>query len=272
MNQDRRNFIKTAVSASAALGVLGSSDTFAAARSFEFPTEAQEYYELRSYRLKPDAPRALIDLYLEKAFIPALNARGIKNVGVFTEPDAKDGPALWVLISHANVQSVVAVTSTLNLDSSVQSAGADYFRNVGPSNPAFDRIDSWLLLAFAGLPRMTPPAIATERKARIYELRTYESFSELTALKKVDMFNAGEIGVMQDVNLGPVFFGQALIGRDLPHLTYMLSSPDRETLKRSWSAFGKHPKWIAMKEDPQYADTVSKITSRMLEPTAYSQL
>ena len=98
------------------------------------------------------------------------------------------------------------------------------------------------------------------------------SFSELKALKKVAMFNAGEIGVMQELNLSPVFYGQALVGRDLPHLTYMLCSPDMETHKKNWAAFGVHPTWVRLKNDPQYADTVSKITSRFLVPAAYSQI
>ena len=273
MNLARRDFIKTTMTASAAAVAFGSSaKSHAATAPAGSPGGSREYYEIRSYRLKPDAPHALLDSYLEKAFIPALNRKGIKTVGVFTEPEAKDGPAIWVLIPHSNLESVAAVAGDLNADPSVREAGADYLMSPGLKNPAFDRVDSWLLVAFQGLPQMAVPAFARTGESRVYELRTYESFSEVTALKKVEMFNAGEIGVMQELNMSPVFYGQALIGRDLPHLTYMLSSPDRETLAKSWSAFGKHPVWNKLKNDPQYADTVSKITSRMLKPTSYSQL
>ena len=82
----------------------------------------------------------------------------------------------------------------------------------------------------------------------------------------------GDIGVMQEVDLSPVFYGEALMGRDLPHLTYMLCSPDMETHKRNWEGFLAHPTWVRLKNDPQYADTVSHITSRFLEPAAYSQI
>ena len=77
---------------------------------------------------------------------------------------------------------------------------------------------------------------------------------------------------MREVGLGPVFYGQALIGRDLPHLTYMLSAEDREAHKKHWGAFGQHATWKKMNGDPQYKDTVSKITSRFLVPTGYSQI
>jgi hypothetical protein len=158
------------------------------------------------------------------------------------------------------------------VDPAVQRAGAEYLRSPTKAEPAFDRVDSWLLLAFAGLPRLAVPALARDKKPRIFEMRTYESFSELKALKKVEMFNAGEIGAMQEVHLSPVFYGQVLVGRDMPELTYMLCSPDLETHKRSWAAFGAHPVWVKLKNDPQYADTVSRITSRFLVPAAFSQI
>jgi hypothetical protein len=77
---------------------------------------------------------------------------------------------------------------------------------------------------------------------------------------------------MQEVNLSPVFYGQALVGRDLPHLTYMLCSADMATHKKNWNAFLAHPVWTGLKNDPQYADTVQKITSRFLIPAAFSQI
>jgi len=266
---NRREFLKTslAVSATAALSGAPASALEAGAAA-----PGRDYYELRAYRLKAGAPHALLDAYLEKALIPALNARGIAAVGVFTEPEAKDGAAVWVLIPHASLDSVAGVTASLNADPAVQAAGAEYLRSPTAAQPAFDRIDSWLMLAFAGLPRLAVPALARDGKPRIFEMRTYESFSELKALKKVDMFNAGEIGVMQELNLSPVFYGQVLLGRDMPELTYMLCSPDIETHKKNWAAFGLHPTWVRLKNDPQYADTVSHITSRFLVPAAFSQI
>ena len=62
------------------------------------------------------------------------------------------------------------------------------------------------------------------------------------------------------------------MGRDLPHLTYMLCSADMAAHKKNWEAFLAHPMWIRLKNDPQYADTVQKITSRFLVPAAFSQI
>jgi hypothetical protein len=262
----RREFLKTSlVATTAALTGLPAA-------AAESTGNARDYLELRCYRLRPGASHTLLDAYLENALIPALNARGIRAVGVFTEPEAKDGPAVWVLLPHASLESVASVTAALNADPAVQAAGAEYLHAPTKANPAFDRLDSWLLLAFAGMPQLAVPALARDRQARIFELRIYESHSELAALNKVAMFNAGEIELMQQLNLSPVFYGQALTGRDLPHLSYLLCSPDRATHQKNWSAFGQHPVWLKLRNDPQYADNVSKVTSRFLVPAAFSQI
>jgi hypothetical protein len=266
---DRREFLKTSLAATAttALAVGPAS----AAEAAGAPA-GRDYLELRAYRLKAGASHALLDSYLAKALIPALNARGIAAVGVFTEPDAKDGAAVWVLIPHASLESVASVTASLNADPAVLAAGLVYLTTPTSAQPAFERIDSWLMLSFAGMPRLAVPELARKGQARIFEMRTYESPGELKALKKIDMFNAGEIGVMQELNLSPVFYGQVLLGRDMPELTYMLCSPDLETHKKNWAAFGVHPVWVKLKGDPQYADTVSHITSRFMVPAAFSQI
>jgi NIPSNAP/TAT (twin-arginine translocation) pathway signal sequence len=267
---NRRDFLKTSLAASATAALAAMPST---ARAADSAGPGGQVIELRAYRLKAGAGHALLDAYLEKAFIPALNARGIEAVGVFTEPDAKDGAVVWVLIPHPTIESVGIIDASLNADPQVQAAGRDYLASPTKDEPAFDRVDSWLFLPFSGLPRLAVPALAREGKPRIFEMRTYESYSEPKALKKVEMFNAGEIGVMQEVHLSPVFYGQALLGRDLPQLTYMLCSPDMETHKKNWTeGFLMHPVWVRLKNDPQYADTVSKITSRFLVPSACSQI
>jgi hypothetical protein len=263
----RRDFLKTSVAASA-LATLAPNIVSAASDS---KTAAREYYEWRAYRLKAGDDHALLDAYLEKAAIPALNRLGSKPVGVFTEIEPKDGPAVFVLIPHSSMDAFVASAGKLSNDSEYLKAGADYLQVVKKS-PAFVRIDSWLLHAFAGLPKIELPAYSRERKPRIFEARTYESHSEIKAQKKVDMFNDGEIDVMRDAGLGPIFYGQALVGSNLPHLIYMLSGETRDAHKEHFGAFAKDPRWKKLSGDPQYADTVSKITSRFLQPTAYSQI
>jgi hypothetical protein len=264
----RRQFLKSSAAVSLLAGISHTTTTGSAA---EKSTSSREYYELRAYRLKEGATQDLLDSYLEKAMIPALNRLEIKTVGVFNELEPKDGQKVWVLIPYPSLESLSSVVAKLNGDPNYQKAGTDYLQTP-KATPAFDRIDSWFLLAFTGMPRIELPPYSREKKSRIFELRTYESHSESKALKKIEMFNSGEIDAMHEVGLAPVFYGQAVIGRDLPHLTYMLSAEDRDSHKKHWGGFGGHATWKKLKDDPQYADTVSKITSRFLSPTAYSQI
>src|SRR5437879_1579874 len=94
----RREFFKASVAATAAV-----SCSLAAASAAERRRDGkQEYYELRAYRLKEGNERELLDSYLEKALVPALNRLKVKPVGVFKEEEPKDGDKIWVLIPHSS--------------------------------------------------------------------------------------------------------------------------------------------------------------------------
>ena len=281
MNLPRRTFLKTTLAASAT-GILASRVSAAAPDASD-----REYYELRCYhlkadsRLKADANPALLDAYLEHAFLPALRKLGLKNTGVFTELEVdkkaatrkpKPGSPVWVLMTHRSLDSYVQVTAALNADPVVQRAGVDYLE-VPKSAPAFERIDSWLLLAFAGMPRLATPAFSKKQvPTRVFEMRDYESHSEARALAKMAMFNAGEIEVMKEIGMNPVFYGQALSGPNLPHLRYITSGPDLAAHLEGWTKFGPHPIWQKLKKDPRYADSTSRNTARFLTPKPYSEL
>ena len=282
MNLPRRDFLKgtLAVSATAALGAplqaAGGSDSSGA-----------EYYELRCYRLKADtrlkadANPALLDAYLEGALLPALGHLNLKNIGVFTELDVnkeaatstpKPGSPVWVLIPHPSLNSYVAATAALRFNPPYPPGTAGYF-NTPKASPAFERIDAWLLLAFAGLPRLEVPPFSRDRVlTRVFEMRDYESHSELKALSKIAMFNEGEIELMKNLGMNPMCFGQALAGPDLPHLRYFTSGPDLATHLAGWKKFGPDPRWLKLRNDPRYADNTSRNTSRFLAPKPYSQL
>ncbi len=284
MMTSRRDFLKTSLAATATTAALTTGLTASAATKPS--AAARDYCEVRAYRLKPGASADLLDSYLAQALIPALNARGLSAVGVFTEieVDKKAGTSkpkvgtaeapvsVWVLITHPTLESFVNVSADLNTDAKVQTAGAAYL-NVPKATPAFDRVDTWVLRAFAGFPRTQVPAFSkTKTPTRIFEMRDYESHSEERAISKMAMFDNGEIDVMKDLGMSPVFFGQAIAGPNLPHLRYITCAADLATHLANWKKFGSHPTWMKMKEDPQYKNNSSKNTARFLVPTSYSQL
>lgn len=277
MNIQRRSFLKTslAVSATAALA------SGAQAASPSGAISGREYYDLRTYRLKPGASRAPLERYLENALLPALDRRGVKPVGVFTELEVdksaatsrpKPDSAVWVLIPYSSLDTFASVSADIIDDPAVKKAGAGYL-DLPKTQPPFDRIDSWLLLAFKSMPKLELPAFSKKKvPTRVFELRTYESYSEAKALKKVAMFDDGETEIMRDLGMSPVFFGQAIAGKNLPHLTYITSGPSLAAHLEAWKKFPPDPRWVKLRDDPQYADTVSKNTPHFLAPTPYSEI
>lgn len=229
----------------------------------------QELYELRTYLLK-NAKQPILDDYISQAFIPALKRFGIGPVGVFTEDSGADTQRMFVLIVHPTVESVRTLNDRLAGDAEHQKAG-EAFLAAKASDPAYQRIESFLMVPFAGMPKLVSPDLA---KPRIFQLRTYESHNERAGKKKIEMFNKGEIAIFKRVGLTPVFFGETILGPAMPNLTYMLVFPDDPALKAAWQQFRGDAEWNKLKSIPEYADKeiVSRITNRTLMPAPYSQI
>ena len=224
-------------------------------------TAEQEFYELRVYRNADADKQAAVVNYLEGALVPALNRMGVKTVGVFIPTGGKPEVPLtdvFVLIPFADLSQFTKSGGVLAEDETYTAAAAE-FMAASPKDPAYVRLESRLMKAFAGMPVLEVPNGNSED--RLLELRIYESHNTQKARLKVEMFNDGEIDVMKDVKLGPVFFGETLISNDVPNLTYMLSAPSEEAHGEHWGGFGKHPRWQVLKKMEKYKGTVSKIRS-----------
>jgi hypothetical protein len=230
----------------------------------------RQYIELRRYHLLPGAKqRAFID-FIGSAAIPAMNRAGVLRVGAFTVVYGENAPTLLLVLSHQTLDTVVSLRDRMANDAEYARAGAATI-DAPMSEPAFVRLDSTLLRAFEAMPALEffidgPPP------PRIFELRTYESHSNRAALNKLKMFNAGEIPIFRRAGLTPVFFGETLIGANMPSLTYMLTFPNMAARDAAWSKFGQDPAWKALSSDPQYRDNVSAISDIILQPTSYSQI
>jgi hypothetical protein len=267
---NRRNFVSTSV---AATSLLGLSQTRLLRAAENAQTAPQEYYELRVYTLKAGAEPQALHNFLRDAAIPAYNRLGSNPIGVFAPRDNADTPLLYVLIPHPSLEAFATMASRLAADAEYARAGAAYL-DLPSTDPAYMRFESSLMRAFAGMPKLQLPTYSTEKKPRIFELRTYESHSEKAALKKIEMFNNGETEIMRRVGLGPVFFGEMIVGTRLPNLTYLLSAENSDAHKQHWDAFRGDAEWKKMSAMPEYANSriVSKITNKLLVPTDYSQI
>ena len=261
-------FLKSAVALAVTIGL--NAILVCPAFAAQDPGKSQ-YYELRVYTTKSEQQQKLVSDYWQNAAVPACNRLGIQPIGVFTELEDSPTNKIYVLIPYDSADMIATVPSRLAADAEYQKAGADYL-NVPKSDPAYVRFQSSLLIAMDGMKRLQAPPSAAEKKPWIFELRTYESRSETSGINKVQMFNAGEIPLMQEVGLSPVFFSQTVVGAQMPNLVYMVSGENREEHKKHFSAFSASPVWKKLSADPQYKDNVSKIVSVFLKRTPASQL
>ncbi len=262
---DRRSFLSTSIAAS------GLSASAAAA---DAPKPAAEYYDLRRYQLVSGPGTKLTDNYFSGALIPALNRLGIGPVGAFSVYFGPDTPAYYLLMPSTKVETLVTADLEVAKDSAFVKAAAPFW-DAPAATPPYARIESTLLRAFEGYPKLTVPAAATKKEKRIYHLRTYVSPTNMDHVRKVEMFHHGEFEFFAKAGADGVFYADALIGPRLPSLTYMLSFPDMAALETGWAKFGADPDWRKLSADPRFKldpPTVSNVTSLVLRPLAYSQV
>jgi len=259
---DRRNFIAGSLAASA-LTVAPGSDAHA-----DVTVQPRQFYQIRRYSLQTGPQVAMTEKYINEALIPALANRG-GPVGAFRVEVGPETPTFYVLIPILSPATAGALELELNKDESYVKA-AEPFWSAPATSPAFLRVESSLLVAFEGWPRIAPP----EKGKRIFQLRTYESPSYRDHLIKVQMFHSGEFEIFKAAGFRPVFFGDTLIGPRMPNLTYMLSFADSTELDAKWNVFRSDPAWKKLSADPRFAfeAIVSNITNLVLSPLAASQI
>jgi hypothetical protein len=263
-----QSFVHSAVAVTALVAALASNSRTKAADA-----DQRQYYELRVYSTKSENQQKLVSDYWQNAAVPAYNRMGIQPIGVFTELEPSPTNKIYVLIPYDSLNVFASVPSRLAVDTAYQTAGAEYL-SATKSNPAFERVESSLHVAFEGMKKLALPPSSAEKKPWIFELRTYLSPSESKGDNKVKMFNSGEITLMQDVGMCPVFFAQTLAGPQMPNLVYMVSGENQQKHKTHWEGFINSPVWKKLSSDPQYKDNMidKGIINVFLKRTSASQI
>ncbi len=277
MSLERRDFLKTAAGASMA-AAAGCASTGAQTDTNDDETQIdREFYELRRYRFNGDEDRSIVHNYLSDAAIPSYNRNNVEPIGVFTpaEVDAEDHDpetnVLYVLLPYTSLDQMVTARQELPEDRSYREAAGEY-RDVPQDSPAYDRIESNLMIAFEGFPSLKLPEQTAAGSDRLFEIRTYESHNEERARRKVEMFNRAEMELFNSLGFTAVFYGDKLIGDQLPNLTYMLVYDDYEQRKKLWKKFFNSEGWEKLSSKKRYKNTVSTVHNWFVRPTDYSQI
>lgn len=231
--------------------------------------DTRQYYELRVYTTKSAEEQKRVIDYWQTAAVPAYNRLGLQPIGVFTEIEDSPTNSIYVLLPADSFETFGEIPAKLAADAVYQKAAAD-FLNAPKTNAAYEGFQSTLLGAFDGMKRMSlPPA---DKRPNVFELRNYISSSENKGLNKIKMFESGEIGVMKEVGLAPIFYSRMLVGSKMPSLVYMTCGENMEEHQQHWKAFSAAKVWKDLQADPQYKDNVSTIIKIMLKRTSASQI
>lgn len=259
----RRKFLQSSLVATAGIAVASNPVIAAGDRQ----TTQKEVYEWREYEMRFGADQGQLENYFKTALIPALNKFGVKEVGVFKELTPSEPAKFYLLTTFSSVENYLSVNAKIKADT-------DYIKNstayhsISADKSLYSRFSSSLMVAFDGWPKIVIPT----GKSRIFELRTYEGYSEDAVRRKIKMFHDGEFPIFQRAKLNPVFCGEVIAGEKLPRLTYLITCDSMEERNKGWSAFVADPEWKKLVSDPQYANTISKISNTFLVPTSYSQV
>lgn len=230
---------------------------------------SKEYFQIKIYHYEDASQADRIDSFLENAYLPALHRAGIKNVGVFTPIEGSD-KRIFVFIPFKTLDQFSQLSDKLAQDKVYLKDGREYLE--APfDNPPYLRQETILLHAFDKMPEARVPNLDSSPEKRIYELRSYESYTEHILANKIQMFNeAGEVALFEKLEFNAVFYGEVISGSHMPNLMYMTSFADMESRDKHWEAFGEHPDWTRIKSMEEYQDNVSHIDRTMLHHTAYS--
>jgi len=260
---ERRDFLAGTLAATALAAVPE-----AGAQTQDNVSKQREYYQIRRYFMQSGSQTSMTEKYISEALIPALSGK-VGPVGAFRLDIGPETPTFYVLIPLSSAASAASLELDLSQNESYLKA-AEPFWSAPASSPAFVRVDSSLLAAFEGWPRITPP----EKGKRIFQLRSYESPSYRDHIRKVEMFHSGEFDIFKNAGCGQVFYGDRILGQPMPSLTYMLTFPDMAALEAGWAKFVAHPDWKKLSTDPYYAfePTVTSVDSIVLNPLAMSQV
>lgn len=263
MNFDRNHLMKRRTF----LGTAAVAGLFAPASA----ASTNMYIQLQYVMLRNGTQPERANSFFPKHFLAAAQRCGASVVGMFNAVIAPQAPFFLILQAFPTFESIEAARAKLVADAEFQKAADQYF--AGPE-PAFVRVESSILKTFDAFPTVKATEAAADRPARIFELRTYESNDFHSLRKKIKMFESGEAAIFQRLGMSPVFFGETIIGRNQPNLTYMLAFENLAAREQLWSKFGTDAEWKKLRATPGLSDAeiVSNISNAILRPAANSQI
>jgi hypothetical protein len=253
--------LKSAVAA----GIVGGASIAAPAAESK-----QNYLMMQWFRSRNDLDTQRLRDYLSNSAIPAANRVGAKPVGLFQTSIGPDSPSIMLVTQFPSLAAIEEAQRKLEEDKKWREEFVAFDEK---GELAYERRENWLLKAFSGFPAIEVPKVEPG-KPNLFELRMYESRNTSGHVRKVSMFNNGEIDVFRRCGINPVFFGSMMFGPKMPNLVYMTCFPGWQAREEAWAKFRVDPDWKKMSTAPGMENRalVSAISVQLMTPLAASQI
>jgi hypothetical protein len=234
---------------------------------------ARQYYQLIVYHIKDKTQEQRLDKYLSEAYLPFLHRSGIKTVGTFKTAniDTARDKRIYVFVPFNSLNDFVRISQTLQENKGLVETGSEYITS-DYTNAPYIRKESILMQAFTGMPVLRKPEFKEPKSQRLYELRSYESPTELANVAKVRMFNNEELEIFDRIGSQAVFYAQVLAGSRMPNLMYLTTYSSPASREEHWKTFSNDPKWKRVSALPEYQKVVNKADIILVVPADYSDL
>lgn len=226
-------------------------------------SKGKQIYEWHIYTLSEDG--AALDSFFKKVLIPAYNRQNV-TVGAFSLYKQEDKEQRYLVFVYPDIETFRKVKREIWHDAVFTKAAQPFF-DASASKPVYTEYESYLCEAFDKIPTMLMP----DKNRTLFEYRLYHSPNDEANQRKVKMFNIEEIDLFDKVGINSVCYGEILAGAHMPALIYLTWYKDETTRNEAWGKFVAHPDWIGMRDKPEYANTATNNTSKLLSPLPYSQ-
>jgi hypothetical protein len=235
-------------------------------------SKKSQIIELKTYQLRntlDNIGKKTTD-FLGQHHMAALQRSGAIATGAFRSSLGPHTPYLMTLASFTDMAAYETSIAKLGEDNSYQKALAEFNGN---ANMNFVRLETSLLRGFPTMPGIEVPT-AKEGVNRVFELRTYESNNSGTLARKIKMFDDGEIALFRKVGMTIVFFGETIVGPNMPNLTYLVGYDSFAAREKIWKDFVTSDEWKVMSKLPGLSDgeVVSNISASFLSALPFSAI
>ncbi len=254
------------------LKTLKVSFAFLILLSFLTTAVKAEFFQIIVYHFDTDKQVIQTENYLKDAYLPAMHYQKIDRIGVFKPIDFAQDKRLFVVIPYKSFSHFTKTNQLVSQNKDYLKNGENYIQAAYNEAP-YSRKESIFLNSLSTASILKKPNLKSAIEDKVYELRSYESATELLHQKKLKMLNeGGEIEIFSRLQFNPIFYGSVIAGSKTPNLMYITSFENMDDRKAHWAAFSADDAWKKLSALPEYKNTVSKNETTFLRSTAYSDL